>query len=83
MRIPEIQNQLRELSQTIALLAEELSRRPPIKRAPVTSDPVAPELRRAVRRHSRANPKESYASIARRFNINPGRVSEILAGKRK
>lgn len=83
MRIPEIQEQLRELSATIGVLAEELSRRSPTKRAQATSEKVTPELARAVKMYARLNPDETQAEVGKKFNINPGRVSEILRGKRK
>lgn len=87
MTIPEIAARLRELSGEIGCdeleqLADELRRRPPVRRAPVTSKKMTDELRAEIHQYATDNPKESYASIGRRFGVNGGRVSETMAGFR-
>lgn len=88
MRIPDVQAELIELSHKhgiprLAELAQEMSRRPPRQRAPATSTPMTPELADEIRAMRKANPKMSQMDIARSFNVNPGRVSEALRGKKK
>lgn len=88
MRIPEIQERLREKAAEhkdpeLDLLASELTRRSPSSRAKITSARMTPELADAIRAYSRAHPDAAQASIASIFNVNPGRVSEALAGHRK
>ncbi|KQS75066.1 hypothetical protein ASG32_08185 [Methylobacterium sp. Leaf361] len=88
MTIPEIMRRLREKAAEsgdaeLEQLADELRRRPPVRRAPVTSKKVTPELRIEIHRYATDNPKESYAAIGRRFGVNGGRVSEIMAGFRE
>jgi hypothetical protein len=40
------------------------------------------ELRREIMAMKEANSDLSHAEIGRRLNVNPGRVSETLKGKR-
>jgi hypothetical protein len=40
------------------------------------------ELRDRIKAMKEANPRLSQAEIGKRLNINPGRVSETLKGKR-
>ena len=87
MRIPEITKRLREIAEELgheelAQLADELPRRAPVRRAPVSSRRMTPELSDKIRQHAEANPTESYIAIGRHFDVNPGRVSEIMAGFR-
>ena len=87
MTIPEIAAELRRLSilhrlPVLSDLADHLRRRPPISRAPKTSTPITPALQRQIVAAYRANPKRSQADIARELNVNAGRVSEALRGKR-
>ncbi len=88
MRIPEVAKELRELAvehdlPRLAELADELKRR---KRAPRTlpkSTPMTPELADDIREYRAENPDASQREIAEHFDINPGRVSEVLIGKRQ
>lgn len=63
-------------------LADEIARRPHGQRAPTTSVPMTEELRAKIRAVKEAEPHLSQAEIGGRFNVNPGRVSETLRGKR-
>ena len=88
MTIPEIMRRLREKAaesgdEELEQLADELRRRPPVRRAPITSQKVTDELRAEIHRYAMDNPKESQAAIGRRFGVNSGRVSEIMAGFRE
>jgi hypothetical protein len=85
--VPYVRDRLRELAHELAApeletLARELERRPPVRRAPVSSEPMTPELADAIRADAAANPDATMSEIAARYNVNPGRVSEVLAGKR-
>ena len=87
MRLPDVATRLRELAQELDCeelnaLASEIVRRPSGKRAPPSSAPMTDELRDEIRAIKKANPEISQADIGRALNINPGRVSETLKGKR-
>lgn len=87
MRIPEIRDRLKEIAAEsgnpeIASLAEELTRRRPRKRAPVTSAPFTPELAAQIRQYVAAHPTMSNQAVGRVFNVNGGRVSEATRGYR-
>jgi hypothetical protein len=62
---------------------EALYRRKAVHHGRATSDRVTAGKRRAVLAWHLAHPDDNFHEIARRFNLNPGRVSEILAGKRR
>lgn len=87
MRLPDIANRLRELSKELNCpelngLADEMGRRPPGQRAPPTSERMTDSLREKIRAMKEAEPELSQAEIGKRLNVNPGRVSETLKGKR-
>lgn len=95
MTIPEIREEMLELSheaeaitkrlrviaKRIAVLAEETKRRT-YDRAPVTSCRITEDVKRSVRIYANQHPEASHQEIAEAHNINIGRVSEILHGKR-
>jgi hypothetical protein len=88
MRLPEVATRLRTLAINLRCdelneLADEIGRRPVVQRAPTTSSPMTDKLRAEIRKMKAAEPRLSNAEIGRRLNINPGRVSETLRGKRK
>ncbi len=72
----------RTLGMKIAFLVNELRSRRPIRRAPATSSHVDDAIRDQVHRDSIMYPDSSYIELGKKHNINPGRVSEILAGVR-
>jgi hypothetical protein len=87
MRLPEVATRLRELAEHLGCeelndLADEIARRPAGQRAPISSAPMTDELRREIMAMKEANSDLSHAEIGRRLNVNPGRVSETLKGKR-
>jgi len=51
-------------------------------RAPVKSRRITADVRASVRAMAVNNPDASHQEIGDAHNINPGRVSEILHGKR-
>jgi hypothetical protein len=48
-------------------------------RRPASSQPMTPELRKAIRTHYEADPEVTQQEIANMFNVNIGRVNEVLA----
>jgi hypothetical protein len=44
---------------------------------------MTPELAEKIRKYHKANPHLSRAAIGIKFNVNPGRVTESIVGKRK
>ena len=69
------------IAQKINQLAEETKRRN-FGRAPVKSRRVTAAVRASVRAMAETNPGISQQALADAHGINPGRVSEILHGKR-
>lgn len=51
------------------------------EKAPRKSRPVNKEVRDAIKAYHDMKPAESASKIAQVFNVNQGRVSEVLAGK--
>lgn len=93
MKVPEVANRIREIAGKIKTsrpieadelmqLADELKRRPPGPRAPVESTSMTPELAQEIREYVEAHPGMSHQTIAEKFNVNHGRVSEAIRGKR-
>ena len=87
MRLPEVAQRLRELAielrcDELEELANEIGRRSSGQRAAATSVPMTDSLRDRIRAMKAAEPGLSQAEIGKRLNINPGRVSETLRGKR-
>jgi hypothetical protein len=94
MKVPEVAARMREISVEIQAgfpdeaaelidLADELKRRSATgPRAPATSTPMTPELADEIREFARDNPGMSHQDIGVVFNVNHGRVSEAIRGKR-
>lgn len=93
--IPEIRELVRELTEESKVLAQrqtviaqkiselmEETRRRAYKRAPATSNRVTAAVRLSVRLMAAAHPEMSHQALAEAHDINIGRVSEILHGKR-
>lgn len=57
-------------------------RRPAVRKAPVQSRPVDEEMADRIRGMAQRDYRLTQAQIAAALNINPGRVSEVLAGER-
>lgn len=92
MRMPEIREELlniandtrlpHEVKHRLRHLADETKRRSSRGLKPYNAVPITPELAREIRNYHVDHPWTSQAEIAKRFNVNQGRVSEILHGKR-
>lgn len=93
MTIPEIRDELNELfsmpfcPQAIASrgkeLVDQMYRRKAEKIAPRKSAPMTVAKKKEILELSKAYPGKSIQWIATRANVNAGRVSEVLRGKRK
>ena len=59
-----------------------LTRDPPVRRAPVKRRPITRQLAAQICNYARQHADAHMDEIAVRFDVNPGRVSEILNGKR-
>ena len=55
-----------------------LYRKAPIRKANAQSQPMTPELAEKIRAFTKRNPDMSFQSIGYRFNVNAGRVTEVL-----
>jgi hypothetical protein len=93
MKIPDVANRMRAIAKQIQSgspdeptelieLADELKRRFSGPRAPASSTPMTAELAEEIREFAAANPGMSHQAIAEVFNVNHGRVSEAIKGKR-
>lgn len=51
------------------------------EKAPRQSRPMNKEVRDAIKAYHDMKPEESTSKIAQVFNVNQGRISEVLAGK--
>jgi hypothetical protein len=93
MKIPEVAKRMREIGVLIQgdypgeagelfELADELKRRFSGPRAPANSTKMTPELAEEIREFAETNPGMSHQDKAVVFNVNHGRVSEAIKGKR-
>jgi hypothetical protein len=78
MKLAELQI---ELNERINALMQETYRRS-YSRTPTKSKRVTPEIRVSVRKLAADFPDMSHQELADAHGINPGRISEILHGKR-
>lgn len=63
--------------------AESLMTRPsPVRKAPSNSVLVTPKLSAQIRAYADKHPRATYRTIGSRFNVDGGRVSEVLRGLR-
>jgi hypothetical protein len=83
VRLPEIQSRLDEIIEELVALRAEISRRPTRKRAAPVSRRITPQLREEIRAFYKKNPKMAFTQIGTIFQVNPGRVSESINGKRQ
>jgi len=82
-RINELEGRIEAVVDMLDTLYKELHNRPPIGRAPASSQPMTPARRMAIRLDHAKNPEMSQMQLAQRNGVNSGRVSEELAGKRE
>ena len=87
MRVPAVRKRLIEKAaetgdEELLTLAYALFRRKPVRKAAPQSRPTTPEVRAEIRRYAAQHPRATLARIGSVFDLNPGRVSEALSGKR-
>jgi hypothetical protein len=92
MRLPEIAQTMKqlagdprlpaEISTTLVDLADQMRRRGGGARRTPQSATMTPELADEIRAYHQKNKHLTQTAIARHFNVNSGRVSEALHGKR-
>lgn len=70
------------LADQIDLAERRLYRRSAVRKAPVQSSPVTPDIADRIRVMAQRNHRLTQAQIAAELGINQGRVSEVLAGER-
>jgi hypothetical protein len=85
--IPEIRQRLKQLAKfhglpELAQLADETRRRSARRQARPHRRRITDDLKAQVSAYAAAHPTEALDLIGERFNIDGGRVSEILHGKR-
>ena len=92
MTIPEIRAELEAIAADLAdaklairllTLVDELKRRRAITRTKQRAQAMTPALAAKIVNKKRTHPHLTHAEIGANFNVNPGRVSEALRGKRK
>lgn len=58
-----------------------LHRKTPIRKANAQSQPMTPELAAAIKAFAIRNQDMPFQAIGQRFNVNAGRVTEVLQGE--
>lgn len=81
LRQRELADEQQDIAREIEGLIQHMYRRS-YNRAPVTSRRITAEIHASVRATAASLPDLSHQEIAEMHNINIGRVSEILHGKR-
>jgi len=71
-----------QIAKQITKLAQETTRRSPVRYGPRRRRMVTPAIVTSVKAMAAAHPNMLLDEIAQAHNIDGGRVSEILAGKR-
>lgn len=98
MRIPEVRRQLSQaaddlrtgvrkpntIAKQLDFLVTELWRKKPRRKAgKAIRTPITPELKKEIRAYARLHKNQDMQEIGGHFNVNAGRVSEILSGHRR
>lgn len=98
MRIPDVRKALSQaaddlrtgarkpetIAKEIDLLVTELWRKVTKRKVgKAIRTPLTPELKQEIRVYARVHKDQDLQEIANKFNVNPGRVSEIVSGHRK
>lgn len=64
------------------IVEQHMWRRPPARRAPARRKKISKDLKKEIEQFLSTHPDVDLQRIAERFNVNAGRVSEILHGLR-
>ena len=76
-----VQHTQAELYSRLGHIKSHLYRKPPIRRADPQSAPMTPELAASIKAFAIRNKDMSFQAIGQRFNVNSGRVTEVLQGE--
>lgn len=76
-----VQHTPQELYSRLGHIKSHLYRKPPIRKAEPQSQPMTPELAASIRAFANRNQEMSLQAIGQRFNVNAGRVTEVLQGE--
>lgn len=87
MTIPQIRARMFELAdeyqfEELRHLAEQTKRRSPVRRSRSVHAKLTPAQEQMVRDHAVLNPTHSYKRMGQDLDVDIGRISEVLAGKR-
>ena len=74
---------LSDMADRLVKLSAEIKRNRYQRKAPPKCSPITPLIKFNVYKLHRLHPNWTQLQIANKLNINQGRVSEILHGKRK
>ena len=65
------------------IVSKYMTREKHVRRAPVKWRGVTPQIAHSIKTMAKSNPTMHLSEIAAKVGVNPGRVSEVLTGKRK
>lgn len=94
MKIPEIRERIDALAdylegqrynataKELRHLSNQMKRRPAVRKTAIKSKPLTDHLRAQIILEACMDPNLSQQELAGMFGVNPGRVSEVLRGKR-
>jgi hypothetical protein len=82
IEMAQLSRQLIVLTERQEILVSQLKRRKGPDKSPITSRAMSPEVVALIHELHQKNPSLSQAQIALLANVNNGRVSETLRGKR-
>lgn len=74
----EMVKELREFARRLTKLEKKLHREKMARKAPRSSTPIDKQLATEIAAYAAANPKAPMHKIASLFNVNQGRVSDIV-----
>jgi hypothetical protein len=63
------------------IIEEKMVRTPYARKAQVTSAQLSPNMVKDIKKFLKDNPNMALNKVAEKFEVNPGRISEILHGK--
>jgi hypothetical protein len=72
-----------QLIENLSDILPLLHRKMPIRRADPHSQPMTPELAAAIRAFAKRNEGMPLQTIGQRFNVNAGRVTEVLQAEQE
>ena len=70
-----------QIAQSLENILPLLHRKTAIRKAEPQSAPMTPELAAAIKAFANRNQDMPFQAIGQRFNVNAGRVTEVLQGE--